>query len=68
MHFDRVWIDYGMGEDGERFGEEGVVLYGKLYSIDVLDGAGLEELLLDATGGDTLDNPSGKYTVYRCNR
>ena len=66
MHFDRVWIDYGMGEDGERFGEEGVVLYGKLYSIDVLDGAGLEELLLDATGGDTLDNPSGKYTVYRC--
>lgn len=68
MHFDRVWIDYGMDEDGERFGEEGVVLYGKLYSIDVLDGAGLEELLLDATGGDTLDNPSGKYTVYRCNR
>ena len=66
MHFDRVWIDYGMGEDGERFGEEGVVLYGKLYSIDVLDGAGLEELLLDATGGDTLDNSSGKYTVYRC--
>ena len=66
MHFDRVWIDYGMDGDGERFGEEGVVLYGKLYSIDVLDGAGLEELLLDATGGDTLDNPSGKYTVYRC--
>lgn len=66
MHFDRVWIDYGMDEDGERFGEEGVVLYGKLYSIDVLDGAGLEDLLLDATGGDTLDNPSGKYTVYRC--
>lgn len=66
MHFDRVWIDYGMGEDGERFGEEGVVLYGKLYSIDVLDGAGLEDLLLDATGGDTLDNSSGKYTVYRC--
>lgn len=68
MHFDRVWIDYGMDEDGERFGEEGVVLYGKLYSIDTLDGAGLEDLLLDAmgTGGDTLDNPSGNYTVYRC--
>lgn len=66
MHFDRVWIDYGMDGDGERFGEEGVVLYGKLYSIDTLDGAGLEDLLLDATGGDTLDNPSGKYTVYRC--
>lgn len=68
MHFDRVWIDYGMDGDGERFGEEGVVLYGKLYSIDTLDGAGLEDLLLDATGtgGDTLDNSSGKYTVYRC--
>ena len=68
MHFDRVWIDYGMDEDGERSGEEGVVLYGKLYSIDTLDGAGLEDLLLDATGtgGDTLDNPSRNYTVYRC--
>lgn len=67
MHFDRVWIDYGVAEDGERCGEEGVVLYGRLYSIDTLDGAGLEELLLDATGhdGDTLDNPSGNYTVYR---
>ena len=67
MHFDRVWIDYGTGECSERDGEEGVILYGKLYSIDTLDGAGLEDLLLDATGhgGDTLDNPSGNYTVYR---
>lgn len=66
MHFDRVWIDYGMDENGERCGEEGVVLYGRLYSIDTLDGVGLEELLLDSTGhgGDTLDNPSGNYTVY----
>ena len=66
MHFDRVWIDYGVSEDGERCGEEGVVLYGRLYSIDTLDGVGLEELLLDSTGygGDTLDNPSGNYTVY----
>lgn len=67
MHFERVWIDYGPDEKGERFGEDGVVLYGKLYSIDALDGAGLEELLLDAVGhgGDTLDNPSGTYTLYR---
>lgn len=67
MHFDRVWIDYGVSDDGEREGEDGVVLYGKLYSIDSLDGAGFEDLLLDATGhgGDTLDNPSGNYTVYR---
>ena len=67
MHFDRVWIDYGLDDEGERCGEEGVMLYGKLYSIDTLDGAGLEDLILDATGhkGETLDNPSGNYTVYR---
>ena len=67
MHFDRVWIDYGTDEHGKRDGEEGIVLYGKLYSIDTLDGAGLEDMILDATGhgGDTLDNPSGNYTVYR---
>ena len=67
LHFERVWIDYGPDEDGERCGEAGVVLYGKLYSIDALDGAGLEELLLDAVGhgGDTLDNPGGTYTLYR---
>ena len=67
MHFERVWIDYG-AEGGDRsVMEDGVVLYGKLYSIDALDGAGLEELLLDAVGhgGDTLDNPSGTYTLYR---
>lgn len=66
MHFDRVWIDYGVSDDGEREGEDGVVLYGKLYSIDTLDGSAFEDLLLDATEhGDTLDNPSGNYTVYR---
>ena len=65
LHFDRVWIDYGPDEAGERCGEEGVVLYGKLYSIDTLDGAGFEELLLDAMSGETLDHPSGTYTVYR---
>lgn len=66
MHFDRVWIDYGVRDDGEREGEDGVVLYGKLYSIDTLDGSAFEDLLIDATGhGDTLDNPSGNYTVYR---
>ena len=62
MHFERVWIDYGAG------GEDGVILYGKLYSIDTLDGAGFEELLLDATGhgGESLGTPSGEYTIYRC--
>ena len=66
MHFDRVWIDYGVDDSGERCGEEGVVLYGKLYSIDTLDGAGFEDLLLDACDGETLDRPSGDYKVYRC--
>lgn len=65
MHFERVCIDYGV-EDGERsVVEDGVVLYGRLYSIDTLDGAGFEELLLDAMSGETLDNPTGIYTVYR---
>ena len=65
MHFERVWIDYGLDEMGERCGEDGVVLYGKLYSIDALDGAGLEALLLDAMSGETLDHPTGTYNVYR---
>lgn len=62
MHFERVWIDYG--EDRE----DGVVLYGRLYSIDTLDGAGFEDLLLAATGhgGENIDRSSGEYTIYRC--
>ena len=65
MHFDRVWIDYGVDDSGERCGEEGVVLYGKLYDIDTLDGSAFEDLLLDACDGETLDRPSGDYKVYR---
>ena len=65
MHFERVWIDYGLDDEGERCGEDGVVLYGRLYSIDALEGAGFEELLLDAMSGETLDHPTGTYTVYR---
>lgn len=65
MHFDRVWIDYGVDDSGERCGEDGVILYGKLYSIDMLDGSAFEDLLPDACDGETLDRPSGDYTVYR---
>lgn len=67
MHFERVWIDYGPTPENseERAGEEGVVLYGKLYAIDTLEGAGFEEMLLDACQGETLDRPSGTYTLYR---
>lgn len=66
MHFDRVWIVYPpqyKGDPGCR--EEGVVLYGKLYSIDSLEGAGFEELLLDVADGETLDLPTGNYRVFR---
>ena len=66
MHFDRVWIDYGLDDSGERCGEDGVILYGKLYSIDTLDGSAFEDLLLNACDGETLGRPSGDYTVYRC--
>lgn len=65
MHFERVCIDYGADEEKRPFVEDGVVLYGRLYSIDTLDGAGFEELLLDAVSGETLDHPTGSYTVYR---
>lgn len=65
MHFDRVWIDYGLDDSGERCGEDGVILYGKLYSIDTLDGSAFEDLLLNACDGETLGRPSGDYTVYR---
>lgn len=65
MHFERVWIDYGMDENGERCGEDGVVLYGRLYSLEALEGAGFEELLQDAMGGETLDRPTGQYKVFK---
>lgn len=65
MHFDRVWIDYGLDDSGERCGEDGVILYGKLYSIDTLDGSAFEDLLLNSCDGETLGRPSGDYTVYR---
>ena len=65
MHFDRVWIDYGLDDSGERCGEDGVILYGKLYSIDTLDGSAFEDLLLNSCDGETLGRPGGDYTVYR---
>ena len=60
-----LYTNYGLDDEGEQCGEEGVVLYGKLYSIDTLEGAGFEDMLLDICDGETLDRPSGNYTVYR---
>ena len=66
MHFERVWFVYPPQYEGDTGGcEEGVVLYGKPYSIDTLEGAGFEEMLLDADRGDDPDRPSGNYQVFR---
>lgn len=66
MHFDRVWITYPTQDEENRGDyEEGVVLYGKLYSLETLEGAGFEELLQDAMDGETLDRPTGEYQVFR---
>ena len=66
MHFDRVRIVYPLQYEGDSgCCEDGVVLYGKLYSLEVLDGAGFEDLLLDAVYGETLDNPTGHYQMFR---
>ncbi len=61
MHFEKIWMDYGEDNGGEW----AVVLFGKIYSIDILEGAGFEEMLFDLADGETLDHPSGQYTVRR---
>ena len=59
MDYDKVWIDYG--DDGEW----ALVVNGRIYCLTVLEGAGFENILRDEVGGETLDRPSGTYTVYR---
>ena len=59
MDYDKVWIDYG--DDGEW----ALVVSGRIYALAVLEGAGFEEILQDELGGETMDRPSGNYTVYR---
>ena len=60
MDYDKVWIDYG--DDGEW----ALVVSGRIYALAVLEGAGFEDILRDEVGGETMDRPSGNYTVYRC--
>lgn len=62
MDFEKVWISYGPEPDN---GEEALVYHGQIYCIDTLEGAGFEEMLHDLIDGETLDNPSGLYRVYR---
>ena len=59
MNYDKVWIDYG--DDGEW----ALVVNGRIYCLTVLEGAGFEDILRDEVGGETMDRPSGDYTVYR---
>lgn len=59
MDYDKVWIDYG--DDGEW----ALVVNGRIYCLAVLEGAGFEDILREELGGETLDCPSGDYTVYR---
>ena len=59
MDYDKVWIDYG--DDGEW----ALVVNGRIYCLAVLEGAGFEDILRDEVGGETMDRPSGNYTVYR---
>ncbi len=58
MDYDKVWIDYG--DDGEW----ALVVNGRIYCLAVLEGAGFEDILRDEVGGETMDRPSGNYTVY----
>ena len=57
MDYDKVWIDY---EDG--CGEWALVCNGYIYSIDALEGAGLD--FADYMRGDKLE-PHGCYKLYR---
>ena len=61
MDYDKVWIDYG----NENCGEWALVVGGRIYSIDTLEGCGMEDIFRDEVKGETLDYPTGKYTVYR---
>ena len=59
MDYDKVWIDY------EDDGEWALVVSGRIYALAVLEGAGFEDILRDEADGETMDRPSGDYTVYR---
>lgn len=70
MDFQRVWLAYP-SEDAEEIadvedcGEWALVYHGQIYSLSSLEGAGFENLLLDCMKGEDMNQPSGKYQVYR---
>ena len=59
MDYDKVWLDYG------NDGEWALAVNGRIYSLAVLEGAGFEDILRDEVGCETMDRPSGDYTVCR---
>lgn len=70
MDFQRVWLAYP-SEDAEEIadvedcGEWALVYHGQIYSLSSLEGAGFENLLLDCMKGEDMNQPSGKYQVFR---
>ena len=58
MYLNEVWLEYPDGS-----GETALVVLGKLYDTSSLEGAGLD--LEEYTMGETLNNPTGNYKVYR---
>lgn len=58
MYLNEVWVEYPDGS-----GETALVVMGKLYDTSSLEGAGLD--LEEYIMGETLNNPTGTYKVYR---
>lgn len=58
MYLNEVWLEYPDGS-----GETALVVLGKLYNTSSLEGAGLD--LEEYIMGETLNNPTGNYKVYR---
>ena len=59
MDYDKIWLDYGAD------GEWALVVHGRIYSMANLEGCGFEEIMRAEVASDTIDCPSGDYTVYR---
>ena len=58
MYLNEVWLEYPDGS-----GETALVVMGKLYDTSSLEGAGLD--LEEYIMGETMNNPTGTYKVYR---
>lgn len=57
MFLETVWLQYPDGN-----GEPALVVSGKIYSVDNLEGAGLD--LEEYCRGESLDSRTGEYRVY----